>query len=127
MQPSVTRPLVGSTQYNQSDGVGAVSQTLFNHPSTTEFPVVSGPNGLHYDVDKVADEWQRNRILANRASAKISRKRRLDETRAMNDEIARLEDENNTLREANVDLELRIKEAPAGNIEGSEMGRAVGR
>jgi hypothetical protein len=41
-------------------------------------------------------------MLANRTSAKSSRKRRLEEARALRDDLARLEDENRALREANI-------------------------
>jgi hypothetical protein len=114
---SVTRTLVEPRQNgHQTNELDEAPQIAGKTPSyTTEIPipVVWGPKGLRYDVGKVADEWQRNRILANRASAKISRQRRIDEARAMRDEIARLEDENKALEEANVALERRIKEAQA--------------
>ncbi len=97
----------------QIDGVGAVPQTATTRASTAAISVVSGPKGLRYDVGKVADEGRRNRILANRASAKSSRQRRLDEARAMNDNVSRLEDENRALQEANVALKRRITEAQA--------------
>ena len=76
-----------------------------------DIPVVKGPKSLTFDAGKVADEGRRKRILANREGAKRSRQRSLAEARAMQDDLARLEDENNTLREANVALKRRITQA----------------
>jgi hypothetical protein len=97
----------------QADGVDTAPKTARNDPKTAEIPVVKGPKGLCYDVDKFADEGRRKRILANRKSAKCSRQRRLDEARLFHADLARLEDENNALREANVALRRRITEAQA--------------
>jgi hypothetical protein len=84
-----------------------------NPASTPDMPVITGRKGLSYDVGTVEDEGRRNRILANRASAKSSRQRRLEEARARNETLARLEDENNSLREANAALERRITDTHA--------------
>ena len=72
---------------------------------------MKGPKGLCYDVDKFADKGRRNRILANRASAKTSRQRRLDEAREMRVDLTRLEEENRVLREANAALQTQVDEA----------------
>jgi hypothetical protein len=93
---------------HRTDGVEVASHITRHQLKTTGLPVVKGPKGLCYDVGKVADEGRRKKLLANRASAKSSRQRRLDETRRVRAELARLEDENNSLREANVTLKRRI-------------------
>ena len=93
---------------HRTDGVEVASHITRHQLKTTGLPVVKGPKGLCYDVSKVADEGRRKKLLANRASAKSSRQRRLDETRRVRAELARLEDENNSLREANVTLKRRI-------------------
>jgi hypothetical protein len=96
-----------------TDGVEAKPHMTKNTPETADIPVVKGPKGLCYDVGKVADERRRKRILANRESAKSSRKRRLDEARSVHDDLDRLEDENSALRRANVALQRRITDAQA--------------
>mmetsp|Transcript_3000 Transcript_3000/g.6514 ORF Transcript_3000/g.6514 Transcript_3000/m.6514 type:complete len:190 (+) Transcript_3000:33-602(+) len=93
---------------HRNTGVEPISET-----TRTDIPVVKGLKGLCYDVRNVADEARRKRILANRASAKSSRQRRLDEARTVHDDLARLEDENSALREANIALQRRITEAHA--------------
>jgi hypothetical protein len=84
------------------------------HRSDGATPVVKGPKGLCYDLGKIADEGRRKRIIANRESAKISRQRKLDDARAMHYDMARLQEENSSLREANAALERRIAETLAG-------------
>ena len=76
-------------------------------------------------MGKVAEEGRRKKLLANRASAKSSRNRRLDEARAVRDDLTRLENENTALREANVDLQRRITEAYAA-IERFHVSAAKG-
>ena len=111
----VTRePHYKATKYEQqeTDNESAALQPTGN-PSPTDIPVVKGPKGLCYDIGKVADEGRRKRLLANRASAKSSRQRRLNEARAIRNDLARLEDENSALRKANNDLRQQITEAHA--------------
>mmetsp|Transcript_51542 Transcript_51542/g.107701 ORF Transcript_51542/g.107701 Transcript_51542/m.107701 type:complete len:166 (-) Transcript_51542:100-597(-) len=96
---------------HRDDGVEATPHTTRN--PTADIPVVKGPKGLCYDIGKVADEGRRKRILANRESAKSSRQRRLNEARAAHDDLARLDDENRALREANIALQRRITETQA--------------
>jgi hypothetical protein len=98
---------------HRTDGIVAASHITRHQLKTAAIPVVKGPRGLCYDVGKVADEGRRKKLLANRASAKSSRQRRLDEARGVRAELARLEDENNSLREANVTLKRRIMEVCA--------------
>ena len=103
------RTLLEPTKYDhRADSVEVASTTT---PKSADIPVVKGPRGLCYDVGKVADEGRRKKIIANRASAKSSRQRRLDEARGVRDELARLEVENSSLREANVALLQQITEA----------------
>jgi hypothetical protein len=100
-----------------TDAEVTVPRTPWIPPTNTDIPssipVARGPRGLSYDVDKVADEALRKRILANRASAKSSRQQRLDKARAMQDNLARFENENSALREANTELQQQITEAHA--------------
>ena len=102
-----------TTSDNRTDNVDGTPQTTRNTSKTADIPVVKGPKGLRYDVGKVADEGRRKRILANRESAKSSRQRRLDEARAAHDDLARLDEENIALRQANIALRRRITEAQA--------------
>ena len=111
---SLSERLIEPTKMgHRKDVVEATPETTSNTPITADIPVVKGPKGLCYDVGKVADESRRKKLLANRASAKSSRQRRLNEARAARDDLARLEDENNALREANIVLQRRIAEAQA--------------
>ncbi len=91
-------------------------QTSRNTPSTSStsvIPVVLGPKGLCFDISKVGDEGRRKRIVANRASAKSSRQRKLNDARALNDDLTWLDIENSALREINAALEQRIAEVHA--------------
>lgn len=117
-------PLEHTTEDRPSGDVETTPQTTRNPSKTADIPVVRGPKGLHYDVGKVADEGRRKRILANRESAKCSRKKRLDEARTVHADLARLEDENSALRAANIALQRRITEAQAA-IEGVHSLAAI--
>jgi large subunit ribosomal protein L40e len=74
----------------------------------TAVPVTVGKKGPCYDVDQVADEKQRTRLIKNRESAVRSRKRKLEAERDAEAKLAKSQEENRRLRELNLSLARQL-------------------
>ena len=72
-------------------------------------PVTRGIKGLAFDADRIADDWLRDRLLRNRASAERSRQRRKNELKGMADMMEQLEGECAELREENRGLRRQLE------------------
>ena len=86
------------------------SNSVLKLPSSNNLTVTVGRKGLCYDVDQVADEKLRNRLIKNRESAQRSRKRKLDAVKETDMRLAERDEENRLLREENERLRRRLSE-----------------
>jgi ubiquitin-large subunit ribosomal protein L40e len=106
-----------------------ISQADHDESIFTKFKpvhVTFGRKGLCYDVDQVADEKQRKRILKNRESAERSRKRKLDLDRTISQALLSRDQENQQLRNENALLRRRLAEMEAAFAGAQSFGLSCG-
>jgi hypothetical protein len=95
-------PLLPASPVLQTDD-GAVNRNM-NSP-----PVTRSTTGLAFDTDRISNDWFRDRLLRNRASAERSRQRRKHALKGMEDMTSQLEGECVGLREENRDLKRQLE------------------
>ena len=71
-------------------------------------PIIRGKKGFCYDVNKILDNRVRNRLIRNRSSAELSRKRKTEKLHEIQRILTEKEDQNRELAENNEALRRRI-------------------
>jgi hypothetical protein len=80
-----------------------------DNDSTTIPPVICNPKGLAFDTDRITNDWFRERLLRNRASAERSRQRKKTEIKSMEEMTVQLEGECAGLKEENQTLRRQLE------------------